>query len=177
MNKQSILLRQDNKMFHARDLALLWDIDNPNTLRTTLKRFVDRGILKRIHKGFYSTVAIDTLDPLDLGFAYLNTFSYVSLETILAREGVIFQEVHSLTYISSRAKTFEINNKNYKVRQMQPTYLHNTTGILKVGNHYEASLERAVADMLYYNPKYYIDNAQGVDLDSVAKLQKEIGYA
>lgn len=172
-----MLLRQDKKMFHASDLALLWDINSPNTLRTTLKRFVDRGILKRIHKGFYSIVDISTLNTLDLGFAYLNTFSYVSLETILVREGIIFQELHSTTYISSRAQTFAINNKKYTVRQMQPKYLHNTAGILKVADHYEASVERAMADMLYYNPKYHFDNAQGVDFDAVTTVQKEIGYA
>jgi predicted transcriptional regulator of viral defense system len=177
MNKQAVLFSQDKKMFHTSDLALLWEIDKPNTLRTTLKRFVDRGILKRIHKGFYSTVDIDKLDPLDLGFAYLNSFAYVSLESILVRNGVIFQELHSIIYVSDRTKSFEVNNKKYKVRQMNPRHLYNTAGIIRVANHYEASIERAVADMLYYNPKYHFDNVRGLDFDSVVKLQKEIGYA
>lgn len=176
MNKYQALLKQDKKTFHAADLSLLWGIDNQNTLNMTLKRFVDRGILIRIHKGFYSTVPISKLNLLDLGFAYLNTYSYVSLETILVREGLIFQDVKYITYVSAKSDTFELNGVKYKSRQLKDTFLNNTAGVIKVNGHYEATIERAVADILYYNPKYYFDNNAAIDFDSVNKLQKEIGY-
>ena len=176
MDKYKALIKQDKKTFHASDLALLWDIDNQDTLNMTLKRFVDRGILNRIHKGFYSTVDVKDIDPLDLGFAYLNTYSYVSLETILAREGVIFQEIKYITFVSSKSDTFEINGVKYKSRQLKDEYLNNSKGISKTENHFEASLERAVADMLYYNSKYHFDNPKIIDSNKVKKLQKEIGY-
>ncbi len=176
MDKYEILLKQDKKTFHASDLALLWDIDNQNTLNMTLKRFVDRGILKRIHKGFYSTTDIKNLDPLDLGFSYLNTYSYLSLETLLVREGLIFQDIKYITFVSSKSDTFELNGIMYKSRQLQGAYLNNTIGVTQVGNHFEATKERAVADILYYNPKYYFDNSNSIDFDKVKLLQKEIGY-
>ena len=176
MDRYEILLKQDKKMLHAPDLALLWGIDNKNTLNTTLKRFVDRGILKRIHKGFYATTDIKNLNPLDLGFSYLNTFSYLSLETVLAREGVIFQDIKYITFVSSKSDTFEINGVMYKSRQLKDTYLNNTAGVIKVGNHFEATKERAVADVLYYNPKYYFDNPKAIDFDKVKLFQREIGY-
>ncbi len=176
MDKYKALIKQDKKTFHASDLALLWGIDNQDTLNMTLKRFVDRGVLNRIHKGFYSTVDIKDLDPFDLGFAYLNTYSYVSLETILAKEGVIFQEIKYITFVSSKSDTFEINGIRYKSRQLKDEYLNNSAGINKVGNHFEASLERATADMLYYNSKYFFDNPEIVDFDKVKKLQEKIGY-
>ena len=177
MDKYEVLLNQNRKIFHAQDLALLWEIDNQDTLNVTLKRFVDRGILKRIHKGFYATVDIKDIDPLDLGFSYINTYSYVSLETVLAKEGVIFQELKYITFVSSKSNTFEINNQRYKVRQLKDEVLNNTAGIFKKGEHYEASIERAIADILYYNPKYHLDNAGSIDFEKVLKLQKEIGYA
>lgn len=176
MNKYETLLKQDKKTFHADDLALLWGIDNQGTLNMTLKRFVDRGILIRIHKGFYSTAPVSKLNLLDLGFAYLNTYSYVSLETILAREGLIFQDIKYITFVSSKSDTFELNGVKYKSRQLKDIFLNNTAGVTKVGNHYEATVERAVADILYYNPKYYFDNKSAIDFASVTKLQKEIGY-
>ena len=176
MNKYKALIKQDKKLFHASDLSLLWEIENQDTLNMTLKRFVDRGVLNRIHKGFYSTVDIKDLDPLDLGFAYLNTYGYVSLETILAREGIIFQEIKYITFVSSKSETFEINGVKYKSRQLKGEYLNNSAGISKVGNHFEASLDRAVADMLYYNSKYHFDNTEGIDFDKVRELQEEIGY-
>jgi len=176
MNKYKALLKQNVKTFHASDLALLWEIDNRNTLNMTLKRFVDRGILKRIHKGFYTTIAINKLDPMDLGFSYLNSHSYVSLETVLVKEGVIFQEVKYATFVGSKSTTFELNNVMYKCRQLKNEFLNNTLGVKKVGNHFEATKERAVADMLYYNPKYHFDNQNAFDSKRVVQLQKEIGY-
>ena len=176
MDKYKILLRQDKKTFHSSDLALLWEINNQNTLNMTLKRFVDRGILNRIHKGFYSTTDIDSLDPLDLGFSYLNTFSYVSLETVLAKKGIIFQDIKYITFVSSKSTTFKLNGTMYKSRQLKDAFLNNTSGISKSGNHFEANLERAVADMLYYNPRYYFDNSDAIDFEKVKSLQKRIGY-
>lgn len=176
MDKYQALLFQDKKTFHASDLALLWGIDNQNTLNMTLKRFVDRGVLKRIHKGFYATTDLSDIDPIDLGFSYLNTYSYLTLETILSREGIIFQEVNYFTFVSSRTDTFEINNLSYKSRQLKAEYLHNTFGVKKVDHHFEANLERAVADMLYYNSKYHFDRSQAINFDQVKKYQQEIGY-
>lgn len=176
MNKYEALLKQDKKTFHAADLALLWGIDNQDTLNMTLKRFVDRGILIRIHKGFYSTTPVSKLNLLDLGFAYLNTYSYVSLEAILAREGLIFQDIMYITFVSSRSYTFELNGVKYKSRQLKDTFLNNTVGVIKMDDHYEATIERAIADILYYNPKYYFDNNAAIDFEKVSKIQKEIGY-
>ncbi len=176
MDKYNILLKQNKKTFHASDLALLWDITNKNTLKTTLKRFVDRGVLKRIHKGFYSTTDISNIDSYDLGFSFLNTYSYVSLETVLAREGVIFQDIKYITFVSSRSSKFNIGDVKYSSRQLKDEFLNNTAGIKKVGDHFEATLERAVADMLYYNPRYHFDNREVIDFDKVKEIQMEVGY-
>ena len=56
------LLQDPRKLYHAQDLAVLWGIDNSNTLYTTIKRYMNRGILNKIHKGFYSTVSIGELN-------------------------------------------------------------------------------------------------------------------
>ena len=142
----------------------------------TLKRFVDRGILKRIHKGFYATTDIQNLDLLDLGFSFLNTYSYLSLEAILVREGIIFQELQYITFVSSKSARFEIMGVHYLSRQLKDEFLNNSAGIIKVGNHFEATKERAVADILYYNPKYYFDNRESIDFSVVEDIQKEVGY-
>jgi predicted transcriptional regulator of viral defense system len=176
MDKYNVLLQQDKKTFHATDLALLWEITNKNTLKRTLKRFVDRGVLKRIHKGFYSTTDLSDINPYDLGFSYLNIYSYVSLETVLAKEGAISQDVKYITFVSSKSSKFNVGNINYSSRRMKDSFLNNTTGIIKVGKHFEATLERAVADVLYYNSKYYFDNKGVIDFEKVGEIQKEVGY-
>lgn len=176
MDKLNVLLKQNKKTFHSSDLALLWDITNKNTLKKTLKRFVDRGVLKRIHKGFYSTTDVSNIDKYDLGFSYLNNYCYVSLETILAREGVIFQDVKYITFVGLRSSKFNIGGVKYSSRQLKDEFLNNTAGIKKVGDHFEAELERAVADILYYNPRYHFDNKDMVDFNKVREIQTEVGY-
>ncbi|MBD3279570.1 MAG: hypothetical protein GF390_02555 [Candidatus Pacebacteria bacterium] len=176
MDKYKSLISQSQQLFHASDLALLWGIDNQDTLNMTLKRFVDRGILHRIHKGFYSTVKIDSIDPKDLGFSYLNVYSYISLETVLVKKGVIFQEIPHITFVSSKSTTFTIGNMSYKSRQLKDEFLYNTWGVKQIDGHFEANLERAVADILYYDPQYHFDNQDIIDFDKVELVQKEVGY-
>ena len=78
MNKVNILLKQNRLVFHTTDLGLLWKIDNKNTLLTTIKRYVKKGILIRIHKGLYTTKPVDELDPYEVGVAYVHQYAYVS---------------------------------------------------------------------------------------------------
>jgi len=39
-----------------------------------------------------------------------------------------------------------------------------------------ATLERAAADMLYFNPKYHFDVRESIDFKKVETIQKEVGY-
>jgi len=59
-------------IFHVSDLANLWNINNSNTLYTTLKRYSQAGLIHRIQKGMYSLIPIDDLDPLLLGIKALH---------------------------------------------------------------------------------------------------------
>lgn len=176
LDKKSILLKQDRKIFHTNDLALLWDITNKNTLYTTIKRYKKSGTLIPIHKGFYSVIPLSQVDPITLGIAFLHRYAYLSTESILAREGVIAQSISAITFISNTSKRFKLQDTHYLVRQMTDQYLYNTGGIIKKNHHHEATLERAVADLLYYNPNYYFDNKNLVDWDKVKKIQKEVGF-
>ena len=92
-SKQKTLLEQDIRIFRTSDLAVLWEIENKNTLWTTIKRYIQRKILYRIHKGLYSTVPLKKLDKYELGCAVSGQLSYVSAETVLQNSGIIMQNV------------------------------------------------------------------------------------
>jgi len=61
-------------------------------------------------------------------------------------------------------------------RQMADKYLFNSAGIIKNGECFEAALERAVADILYFSPKFYFDSPNLINWSMVKKIQKEVGY-
>ena len=81
-------------IFHAKDLANLWQIKNPNTLYTSLKRYNQQRLLFRIYKGFYSIKPINQLDPFLLGIKAMHKFCYISAETILEKAGIIQQKTN-----------------------------------------------------------------------------------
>jgi len=176
MYRIDTLLKLREKLFHTNDLALLWGITNKNTLYTTIKRYAQKGILIRIHKGFYSTVPVAQIDPFKLAIGYIHQFAYVSCETVLIREGIIFQKENYLTLVSSISKKFTIDNRSYFVRKLTDNYLYNDCGIDNIEGLMTASVERAVADLLYFNKNYFFDNKKKIDWKKVNKIQKVIGY-
>lgn len=157
MYRLDTLLKNDRKLFHTQDLALLWGISDRNTLYTSIKRYAAKRILVAVHKGLYSTVEISKLNPVELAVAIIHDFAYVSCETILAREGIITQEVNALTLVSRKSAKFKAGSISVLVRKMADNLLYNPFGIIRVGNVFEATPERAMADMRYFAPKYHYD--------------------
>lgn len=177
MSYSKTLLKQNRSLFHTSDLALLWGIDNKNTLYTTIKRYVKKGVLIRIHKGFYSTKPLNSIDPVLLGIGYLHDYAYLSTESILNISGVINQTSRTITLVSSKSRIFNIYGIEYISRAMKPEYLYNDIGIVEHPNGYRmATPERAAADLLYYSPKYHFDNPKRLKMDEVNKIKREIDY-
>ncbi len=175
MNYSTTLLKQNKSLFHTQDLALLWEISNKNTLYTTIKRYVKKGVLNRIHKGFYSTKPLNDIDPVELGIAYIHDYAYVSTEYILSKEGIINQLSPAITLISTKSVNFSLADRKYIVRKMKSELLYNDAGILFSDNSYKvASPERAVVDMTYYNQHFHFDNIDRFNRKKVNKIKKQL---
>lgn len=174
MYRIDTLLKSEEKLFHTRDLALLWGINKQNTLYTTIKRYVDKGILISIHKGFYSTIPLERIDPVRLGIGYLHSFAYLSCESILTKHGVIFQQSNYFTLVSNRSVKFKVGNIVYLVRKLSGRYLHKPVGITTENGVNIATLERAVADILYFNQHFYFDARDRIPWKKVKEIQKEV---
>jgi len=161
-------------VFHASDLATLWNIINRNTLYTTLKRYVQQGLLYRIQHGMYAIKPVNKVDPLLLGIKALHTYAYVSCETILFSEGILNQSPSGITLISSVSRRFVLAGKEYSCRKMADIFLYQSEGISENNGVRVATPERAVADLLYYNAHVYFDAP--VNWKEVRRIQKAVGY-
>lgn len=173
-NKIQALLEDSRDLYHTQDLAVLWGIDNPNTLYTTIKRYSKKGVLNKIYKGFYSTKPIKDIDPVKLGLSALHRFGYLSTESVLVDEGIIFQDIKYITLVSDISKKFSIAGYDFKVRQLKDKFLFNEIGIERKDDKRVSSLERAVADILYFNPDYYFDAESRIDWEKVEKIKKQV---
>lgn len=162
-------------IFHTDDLARLWQIRG-NNLHTTLKRYAKQKLIYRIWRGMYAIKPPSQLDPLLLGVKALHAYGYVSCETVLARFGIISQQPQTITLISSASRRFSLAGHFYYSRKLLDIYLYSPAGIEDGEGIKQALPERAVADILYFNPKAHIDSPSLVDWKKVRQLQKTLGY-
>lgn len=172
--RMALLAKKQEIIFHIDDLANLWEITDRNTLRVTLKRYVDNKLLHRIYRGFYSLHPLAELDPIVLGAKALHQFCYLSTETILWREGFISQAPSMYTFMSGISKEFSIGQHRFKSRKLHDRYLFQPAGLITKNGTKQALPERAIADMLYVNPRFHFDRP--IHWGKIKKIQKEIGY-
>lgn len=172
----AILASLGEIVFHARDLANLWNINNTRTLYITLSRYVKSGLLYRVYKGMYAIKSPDTISPYLLGVKAIHAPAYISCESILFEHGFINQLPSQITLVSSVSKQFKIGQQYFHSRKLNDRFLFNDAGIEWHDGIRIASPSRAVADMLYFHPTKYFDALHLIDWQEVKTLAREIGY-
>lgn len=165
-------------IFHLNDLANLWDIRDRNTLRTTLSRYVKSDLIFRIYRSFYSLKNPRDIDAYTLGIKAIHRPAYISCESILSNNGIINQSPSEITLVSNISRRYKVGNINFRSRKLADNFLYNDAGILMRDGIRVATVERAIADMLYFNPRTYFDahNSKLIDWNLVKSLISKIGY-
>lgn len=171
----ALLARKKEQIFHVRDLGILWEIKDKNTLRVTLKRYCDAGLLYRIYRGLYAISPLGELDPVLVGAKSLSRFCYLTAETVLYESGLIAQPPEASTFASEISRRFSIGSSRYISRKLAARFLYHPAGV-EIGSDgiFRASQVRALADILYFNPFFHVD--RDVDWKSLRSLQQQIGY-
>lgn len=166
-NYLSSLLRSIKTVFSSKDIAMLWHETTTSATRVRLNYFVKKGELYRIRKGLYAKN--DEYNRLELATRIL-TPSYVSFETVLVKEGLIFQYYEPIFIASYTTREITIDQQIYSFRKIKDEILVNTIGIEHISETSIAIKERAFLDMLYIDPHFYFDNLNSLDWDKVFDL-------
>lgn len=172
----ALLAAMNEEILHTDDLGNLWQIHNPATLRMTVARYCAQGLLHRIQKGLYSLKKPTDLNPYLLGIKALHQTAYISCETVLFDHGVINQPPQYISLISAVSRQFTLVGQAYRSRKLADRFLFNNAGIEMRDGIRTASLSRAIADTLYFNPKKYLDVPTAVDWKTVRDIVQLIGY-
>ena len=169
MKKFNILdiYRSSNTVFTAKDIALIWKETNLNTLKARINYYVKRGKLYSLRRGIY--VKDKNYNKFELA-TKIYTPSYISLETVLQREGVIFQYYNSVFTISYLSREISCDNQKYTYRKIKNEALTDSLGIKKENNYFIASKERAFLDTIYLYKDYHFDNLESIDWDICSKI-------
>lgn len=163
-NYLSVLLRTGKTVFSTKDLALLWGEPNTGATRIRLHQLVETGELHNIRQGFYATSR--NYNRQELATRIL-TPSYISFETVLVQEGLIYQYFEAISLACYTTREFVVDGQQYRFRKMKRTVLLNLMGIEPGEGASMATRERAMLDMLYVDPFFYFDNVNSVNWERV----------
>src|SRR3989338_5802386 len=138
------------------------------SLRDRLYYFTKIGKLKRLHHGIY---AKKEYNPFELANKVYKP-SYVSLETVLVKGGVVFQHYETTFLVSYLTRAIKINSTDIQYRQIKGDVLTNTQGIEQKTGYFIATLERAFLDAVYIYKNYHFDNLGAIHWEKVESLKK-----
>ncbi len=161
------LLRSKKTVFSIQDIALLWQDPSTSTTRVRLNYYTKKGMLYRIRRGLYAKDR--NYSRLELA-TRIFTPSYVSFETVLAREGLIFQYDTTIYIASYLTRALTIDGQTYQLKKIKDPILLNAQGILLDHDISIATRERALLDSLYINRDYHFDNVRTVDWNVVFEI-------
>lgn len=140
---------------------------DPILLKRRLNYFVTTGKLLNPRRGIYAKPGYD---PEELACS-IYIPSYISLQYVLRKAGILFQYDTSVTSVSYLNRSIEINNLALTYRKIKGTALVNTIGIIRQRNHVNiATPERAFLDLLYLEREYHFDNLAPLDSKVVYSL-------
>ena len=166
-NYLTTILRSPKTVFTFKDIVLLWHEASTTAARVRLNYFVKKGELYRIRKGLYAKN--EAYNKLELATRILIP-SYVSFETVLSKEGLIFQYYEPIFVASYATRKITIGQQVYSFRKIKNEVLINSAGVEHVQETSIATKERAFLDMLYVNGSYHFDNTRPLNWDTVFEL-------
>lgn len=162
-----VLLRSPKTVFTFEDVALLWGEPGRQVTRVRLNYYIGKGKLYRIRRGLYAKDKnYNTLECA----ARIYPPSYVSFETVLAQEGLIFQFHAQISVASYLTRDIEIHGQVYSFRKIKMPILTNPTGVENKGEISLATQERAFLDTLYIHGDYYFDNLSRLNWNKVLEI-------
>ena len=161
-NFLTIIYGSRQSVFTSLEIAILIGEKNVNKLKSKLAYYVKTGKLIRLRRGIFAKN--QEYEKKELAVRIF-TPAYVSFETVLTKEGVIFQYPESIFIASYLSRNLKIKDDRYVYRKLKNEILVNQKGLANKGTYFEASKERAFLDMLYLFGEYYFDNLRSIDWD------------
>ena len=168
-NKKPIanILRSGNTVFTFKDISLIWGDTDKSASIAGVNYYVKTGGLYRIRRGIYAKN--QNYDKWELAIK-IYTPSYISFETVLAKEGIVFQNYNRIFIASYLTREIICDGQVYSFRKVKDTVLTDSLGIENKDNHAIAVKERAFLDTIYLNKDYHFDNLSSMDWDKCFEI-------
>lgn len=154
--------------FDTAELAMLWRESDLSKICNRANYYVKNNKLLNPRRGIYCKKKFDIFELS----SKIYRPSYISLMTVLCKEGVNYQ-FHSAIYaISYLSREITINNQEFYFKKIKDEILTNSNGIIQKDHYAIASVERAFLDTLYLMKEYYFDSLTVINWDKAFDLVK-----
>ncbi len=162
------LIDTKKTVFSVDDLRQIWQVEDKNYLKTIIARLFKSGKIIRIKRGIYAIS--EDYNVYELA-TKIKSPSYVSLETVLQKEGVVFQDYSNSVYaVTDNTVKIEVRDVVFRYFKIKDDILFSPLGIERKDFVNMASVERAIADRIYLTPGYYFDNLRGIDVKKLKEI-------
>ncbi len=160
------LYKKNQTVFTLGEIALLFPQVNYSNLRRKISYYVKVGKILRLRRGVYAKEGFNKLELANK----IYTPSYVGFETVLKKEGIIFQESSSIFAASYLTRKIKCSNFEIFYRKLKNEVLINSKGIEKKNNYHIASKESAFLDTVFVSKNYHFDNLLVLNWEKVFGL-------
>ncbi len=162
------LINSWKTVFTKRDISNILNFKTDMALDKFLYRAKKQWFLKNV---FYWVYALQKYDTLELA-SKIKKKSYISLETVLKKEWVIFQYYEDIFLISDNTIKKKVDWTNFVFHKLKDSILSNPLWLKNNWKYLIASKERAICDRLYLSKNYYFDNLSEIDFEKLEEISK-----
>lgn len=162
------LYKRQETVFTLKGLSIIFPKISYKNLKRKINYYVKAEKLKRLRRGVY---AKDNFNPLELANKIYSP-SYISLETVLQKAGIIFQEYKEIFVISYLTRKIKAGGKKIIYRKIKDEILLDKTGIKQKNCFFIASAERAFLDAVFLYKDYHFDNLGPLEWEKVNKIKE-----
>lgn len=171
MSSQSCLLQtileSPRTVFTLQSLMMQTGCNDSSRLAKSLHYYAKEGRIRNPRRSIYTKQKYDAQEMA----CSLFRPSYISLEYVLQRAGVVFQWGDSVTCVSYLSRAVEVDGKQYQYRKISPELWIGLESIEQRDNVAIATPERAFLDMVYLSAgNCYFDNLRPLSVKQVRKL-------
>lgn len=159
-----------NTVFSTQEISLILKESSLDRLKSKINYFVKKGELMSLRKGLYAKVnGFEILEVANKIF----TPSYISLETVLKKGGVTFQDYSKTIFVLSyQTRDIKIGEYTISFKKIKDNVLTNPIGVIEKDGYSIASLERAFLDRIYLSNNYYFDNLSPINWKKARAMLK-----
>ncbi|PIW97272.1 hypothetical protein COZ82_00500 [Candidatus Kaiserbacteria bacterium CG_4_8_14_3_um_filter_38_9] len=162
-----VLLRSPQTIFSTKEVALLWGESNDTVVSRRLNSYAQVGKLVRVRRALYAKDR--NYNRWELA-TRIYTPAYISFETVLAAEGIVFQFYGNIFVASYLEREINADGQKISLVRMKDYVLSNIAGIIHKDGVAIATKERAFLDRLYVSKKYHFDNLPSLDWNKIFEL-------